>query len=105
MRKVAVVFAGSNCKGSSDCCSPSSAIRIGVASCSARGVGTIPFGLRTNNSSFNMWRRRGKPGVLAGALGAQPLARPVYEPAPTFVDEHHQPVASHAPHFLAGLVC
>ncbi len=60
--------------GSSECCNPSRADLTGKASCSARGVGSMPLGLRMNRSSFNILAEPGQSMTHRGRAQAKALA-------------------------------
>ncbi|NKF76953.1 hypothetical protein GO294_04225 [Ralstonia solanacearum] len=67
MVKVRVEVAASKCvRWPKARCSMSSAIATGSASCSARAVGIMPRGVRTNSSSSKVWRRRASALLTAG---------------------------------------
>jgi hypothetical protein len=61
-------LAGSNAAGSSANCISLRALRSGCASISARGVGTMPSGVRTNRSSLSICRKRLSAWLIAGWL-------------------------------------
>ena len=64
--KVDVAVAGSKLPGARDSCSSASASRTLGHSASARGVGSTPWPLRTNNSSPTTSRRRRMALLTAG---------------------------------------